>query len=183
MAWGSATPPVPVARSRSCRARSEEHTSELQSRFDLVCRLLLEKKKAKAEHYLLLDPIRFPERPLRLDAVHLYRSLGASPGVDLAPLAPAVAVPRPFGHSCVVVPEGRLGVDRGDVDGDDGDSVRVAAAAHDADVVDQREVGQCGRGGDSAGWRAGSAAEHYVFLYRLLRLQKYTLFPFTTLFR
>src|SRR5437868_7943543 len=25
--------------------RSEEHTSELQSRFDLVCRLLLEKKK------------------------------------------------------------------------------------------------------------------------------------------
>src|SRR5207249_11737512 len=28
-----------------CLARSEEHTSELQSRFDLVCRLLLEKKK------------------------------------------------------------------------------------------------------------------------------------------
>src|SRR5207249_8181379 len=27
--------------------RSEEHTSELQSRFDLVCRLLLEKKNAK----------------------------------------------------------------------------------------------------------------------------------------
>src|SRR5699024_12025862 len=27
--------------------RSEEHTSELQSRFDLVCRLLLEKKKYK----------------------------------------------------------------------------------------------------------------------------------------
>src|SRR5437868_9356096 len=29
------------------RADSEEHTSELQSRFDLVCRLLLEKKKKK----------------------------------------------------------------------------------------------------------------------------------------
>src|SRR5699024_11503547 len=29
------------------RWRSEEHTSELQSRFDLVCRLLLEKKKKK----------------------------------------------------------------------------------------------------------------------------------------
>src|SRR5438067_3552742 len=27
--------------------RSEEHTSELQSRFDLVCRLLLEKKKMR----------------------------------------------------------------------------------------------------------------------------------------
>src|SRR5438067_7864570 len=30
--------------------RSEEHTSELQSRFDLVCRLLLEKKKIKASY-------------------------------------------------------------------------------------------------------------------------------------
>src|SRR5699024_12011170 len=29
------------------RPRSEEHTSELQSRFDLVCRLLLEKKKER----------------------------------------------------------------------------------------------------------------------------------------
>src|SRR5699024_2486251 len=30
---------------RVCLDRSEEHTSELQSRFDLVCRLLLDKKK------------------------------------------------------------------------------------------------------------------------------------------
>src|SRR6266704_4718396 len=30
--------------------RSEEHTSELQSRFDLVCRLLLEKKKNTYKH-------------------------------------------------------------------------------------------------------------------------------------
>src|SRR5206468_5117571 len=30
------------------QARSEEHTSELQSRSDLVCRLLLEKKKQEA---------------------------------------------------------------------------------------------------------------------------------------
>src|SRR5207249_5934414 len=35
--------PLPSVES----ARSEEHTSELQSRFDLVCRLLLEKKKKK----------------------------------------------------------------------------------------------------------------------------------------
>src|SRR5205809_5343804 len=32
-------------RSRPFRSRSEEHTSELQSRLHLVCRLLLEKKK------------------------------------------------------------------------------------------------------------------------------------------
>ena len=30
--------------SKNGKSRSEEHTSELQSRFDLVCRLLLEKK-------------------------------------------------------------------------------------------------------------------------------------------
>src|SRR5690349_23498861 len=36
---------VANAKSRSSWARSEEHTSELQSRRDLVCRLLLEKKK------------------------------------------------------------------------------------------------------------------------------------------
>src|SRR3712207_9022462 len=34
-----------LARSASDRPRSEEHTSELQSRQYLVCRLLLEKKK------------------------------------------------------------------------------------------------------------------------------------------
>src|SRR2546429_7320502 len=32
------------------QTRSEEHTSELQSRLHLVCRLLLEKKKSKAPH-------------------------------------------------------------------------------------------------------------------------------------
>src|SRR6266536_3791495 len=44
--------PVPEKQPRpprridcSSRSRSEEHTSELQSRVDLVCRLLLEKKK------------------------------------------------------------------------------------------------------------------------------------------
>src|SRR5699024_11283498 len=33
-----------AARRDRARQRSEEHTSELQSRFDLVCRLLLDKK-------------------------------------------------------------------------------------------------------------------------------------------
>src|SRR5207249_8983041 len=36
-----------VRPARGRGRRSEEHTSELQSRFDLVCRLLLEKKKDK----------------------------------------------------------------------------------------------------------------------------------------
>src|SRR5438067_9946716 len=37
--------PLGYALSAFWGGRSEEHTSELQSRFDLVCRLLLEKKK------------------------------------------------------------------------------------------------------------------------------------------
>src|SRR5699024_11252743 len=41
-----AAPDAPAPRSAErCSPRSEEHTSELQSRFELVCRLLLEKKK------------------------------------------------------------------------------------------------------------------------------------------
>src|SRR5207249_12088705 len=36
---------VSSGKVRYVGSRSEEHTSELQSRFDLVCRLLLEKKK------------------------------------------------------------------------------------------------------------------------------------------
>src|SRR5690348_18215517 len=36
---------------RSCRLRSEEHTSELQSPVHLVCRLLLEKKKKKTTQH------------------------------------------------------------------------------------------------------------------------------------
>src|SRR5438094_2534919 len=39
------------SRAGSCpRSRSEEHTSELQSPYDLVCRLLLEKKKSTTRH-------------------------------------------------------------------------------------------------------------------------------------
>src|SRR3712207_6952239 len=44
-------------RRRGRHARSEEHTSELQSRQYLVCRLLLEKKKLIKPHlYLTLIP-------------------------------------------------------------------------------------------------------------------------------
>src|SRR2546430_13589053 len=52
-------PSTPVGRTRTVRdpgrARSEEHTSELQSQSNLVCRLLLEKKKALRPGFVLLD--------------------------------------------------------------------------------------------------------------------------------
>src|SRR3712207_7197430 len=41
-----------AAQPPSSRTRSEEHTSELQSRQYLVCRLLLEKKKKQSIHLL-----------------------------------------------------------------------------------------------------------------------------------
>src|SRR5207247_6464665 len=40
--------------SGGCARRSEEHTSELQSRVDIVCRLLLEKKKLELYDYDML---------------------------------------------------------------------------------------------------------------------------------
>src|SRR5438445_5221524 len=52
----SSISPIPEASARAWTApstswsRSEEHTSELQSRQYLVCRLLLEKKKKKNNH-------------------------------------------------------------------------------------------------------------------------------------
>src|SRR5256885_8932166 len=67
---GSRRPLLPAAgakacsrsprRSRSRPQRSEEHTSELQSPCNLVCRLLLEKKKKKIiafDHKVYLDSI------------------------------------------------------------------------------------------------------------------------------
>src|SRR2546430_3772369 len=69
-----------TARLASCSGnRSEEHTSELQSQSNLVCRLLLEKKKELDDAavvdragplriYLLIDvqsaPLAVPARPL-----------------------------------------------------------------------------------------------------------------------
>src|SRR5437588_945412 len=46
--------------------RSEEHTSELQSHSDLVCRLLLEKKKNHTHHTIDCSPLRIPDRPRAL---------------------------------------------------------------------------------------------------------------------
>src|SRR5260221_4882519 len=62
LAWNFCRAPLLVTiephllRSWTCcepqkfQARSEEHTSELQSHSDLVCRLLLEKKKRSKKH-------------------------------------------------------------------------------------------------------------------------------------
>src|SRR2546430_3691813 len=47
---------IPALHRRRRFARSEEHTSELQSQSNLVCRLLLEKKKGQRLHLLAPAP-------------------------------------------------------------------------------------------------------------------------------
>src|SRR3712207_8569294 len=51
---GSKVPKVPKGSKGSGGSRSEEHTSELQSRQYLVCRLLLEKKKQTQLYNLVI---------------------------------------------------------------------------------------------------------------------------------
>src|SRR6266849_89651 len=60
----------------STKARSEEHTSELQSRVDLVCRLLLEKKKIPAPP--------FQEAPRAAAFKELLAEAGLSVQIDKA---------------------------------------------------------------------------------------------------
>src|SRR5215471_7905316 len=65
-AW-TATSARPRPPRSPWRRRSEEHTSELQSRRDLVCRLLLEKKKQKFRAQRRVRPSG------RLDWLHTKR--------------------------------------------------------------------------------------------------------------
>src|SRR5690349_22265097 len=51
------SPPPPILRGADHGGRSEEHTSELQSRRELVCRLLLEKKKGKTSYDAAKRPL------------------------------------------------------------------------------------------------------------------------------
>src|SRR5260370_29515838 len=55
-------PPAPAPTVHS-PARSEEHTSELQSHLNLVCRLLLEKKKSRLPWCLSTTPKDGPPPP------------------------------------------------------------------------------------------------------------------------
>src|SRR3712207_114298 len=66
---------IPLARPLVLSFRSEEHTSELQSRQYLVCRLLLEKKKQNHSTLSLKLPIHMDLSHLTQFSRHLYDSL------------------------------------------------------------------------------------------------------------
>src|SRR2546430_3816261 len=81
MPWiASGAPTICPTRLRGFRERSEEHTSELQSQSNLVCRLLLEKKKS--------DSIASPGH--RFHAGATFLSSGDLHGKAIVPLAPPV---------------------------------------------------------------------------------------------
>src|SRR6266700_7342646 len=67
---GSARTLKTVPRARTAAAvvaRSEEHTSELQSRENLVCRLLLEKKKKKIKKKKIVKKKKKKKKKIRED--------------------------------------------------------------------------------------------------------------------
>src|SRR2546430_9591905 len=95
-------PPLPIGRTRYetpsvCRSdrcsRSEEHTSELQSQSNLVCRLLLEKKKKAG----LL--IRHPAEA----GTRLLRSVATSPPTSMFSRKPSLPMKMTVSALNVVV--------------------------------------------------------------------------------
>src|SRR5256885_5937846 len=63
------------AHGARARARSEEHTSELQSPCNLVCRLLLEKKKNSERSPSIFDRAMTCVSPLPMDLTRMTSSL------------------------------------------------------------------------------------------------------------
>src|SRR5207249_6748261 len=63
--------------------RSEEHTSELQSRFDVVCRLLLEQKKNRGPNNgcVTADWMRFGKQTLNLTRASDHACIAEDPPV------------------------------------------------------------------------------------------------------
>src|SRR2546430_10838163 len=70
--------PYDVRRDKPCGGRSEEHTSELQSQSNLVCRLLLEKKNTATSfsfyNCILVSSFGFYSLTLTVTAVHTSAS-------------------------------------------------------------------------------------------------------------
>src|SRR6202042_3027387 len=82
-----------LTKNQTC-ARSEEHTSELQSRRDLVCRLLLAKKKRNTPREVTQPPGKF----LLRTAARMRGGLG-SVGAGSVPLTFETA----YARSCTTV--------------------------------------------------------------------------------
>src|SRR2546430_3403275 len=80
------------------RSRSEEHTSELQSQSNLVCRLLLEKKKNNAS----ID-LRAPNQITEPEAVHVRAFMLEDSHVQPAPQCRGQSHRRSCGGLCAIL--------------------------------------------------------------------------------
>src|SRR2546421_4778217 len=84
-------------RYTSPNGRSEEHTSELQSRSDLVCRLLLEKKKN------IYDPLTSQVRKIAIPPVLRALALPAMTQIGTRPICRLVIYTCPPQSICTAV--------------------------------------------------------------------------------
>src|ERR1041385_7258834 len=87
--------PIPCQLGRKRPKRSEEHTSELQSRLHLVCRLLLEKKK---KHHLL-----FPAHTAHTRMPVQTRAPRAADTAAERPSMESLGVSSSAGRNCVCI--------------------------------------------------------------------------------
>src|SRR5256886_13164058 len=69
------------------RRRSEEHTSELQSQSNLVCRLLLEKKKKQNDHAVIVERLPAFARRIPTTFKRSSQQFGV-PLIDIVPFDP-----------------------------------------------------------------------------------------------
>src|SRR5689334_23422978 len=95
---------ISAARRPSVTPRSEEHTSELQSQFHLVCRLLLEQKKALARArqdppLLAVLADRLEGRAVANDAGERARAFAQLAGVRGSEIGPGLDAAGGRGHS------------------------------------------------------------------------------------
>src|SRR5690242_17040589 len=163
-AWDGQAKVRSTTHRRGSTRRSEEHTSELQSHVNLVCRLLLEKKKEHAE---------FPERGgvakderAGHQAEHAARTIPQRGDDSVGALAGFEAYGAAAGEALA----------GGDVRGD---------------VIEERGAGVCvgvdedepiaGGGAGAAIARAADLVD--VFFFMMRPPPRSTLFPYTTLFR
>src|SRR3954462_3135803 len=79
---------MPSSGVQTCALRSEEHTSELQSHDNLVCRLLLEKMKHVGQGVSGQEASEYSGAPVR----------GGRRRPSLTPLLPAPPLRRPTSH-------------------------------------------------------------------------------------
>src|SRR2546430_2335318 len=99
---GLETGDAPVFERDDGLVRSEEHTSELQSQSNLVCRLLLEKKKILALHRCRLCTRVFDRLPLAFNPMTTQQFLNSAWTWHTTPLAlSVVALVASAGTMCM----------------------------------------------------------------------------------